>query len=410
MARGRKRKHNPTIPAHIDQTKLPAGIYWDPSGSGRWYVLEPHPDGGAHRKKTVATSRARLSDLHAIMEQRSGQDARGTIGYVMAQFEDSTEFAGLAEGTRKHYRKCAKVVRSFKTKLGCTLDALHVDRLELPAIQRVVETIAKGKPESRPGAGDAIPPYPTKANHLLRYLRRLFAWGMQHGHCKTNPAAGASQVKERKRFRMPSHDAYAIALRLAREGAARKAHSAGSCPPYLWCVMELAYLLRLRGIEVVSMTDAHASEIGLRAARRKGSNDNIVRWTPRLRAAWEAALAIRAATLARPANRGKPVPIRPADRYVFVNQSGDRLTKGALDQAWQDFMRGAVESGALAPEQRFTLHGLKHRGITDTAGNKADKQTASGHRTPQMVERYDHDVPIVDPAQAPEFSGEFSGG
>ena len=32
----RNRKHNPTIPAHIDQAKIPRGIYWDATGRGRW--------------------------------------------------------------------------------------------------------------------------------------------------------------------------------------------------------------------------------------------------------------------------------------------------------------------------------------------------------------------------------------
>lgn len=409
MARGRKRKFDPTIPAHIDQARIPKGIYWDKSGSGRWYVREPHPEGGRLRTKTVASADARLSDLHAIMEQRAGTDSRGTIGYVMAQFEASTEFAALSPRTQLDYQKYAKGIRAFKTKLGCMLSALYVDRIELPTIQRIVEVIAKGQPESRPGAGDAVPPYPTKANHWLRYLRRVFAWGKQHGHCKTNPAEGAKQAKERKRFSMPSHDAYAIALRLAREGGARKAHTAGSCPPYLWPVMEVAYLCRMRGIEVVTMTDAHQTDEGLIIRRRKGSNANVVKWTSRLRAAWDYALEIRAATRARPANRGKPIPIRPEDRFVFVNQSGERLTRSALAQAWHDFMAAAIDSGALKPEQRFTLHGLKHRGITDTKGNKADKQLASGHKSPQQLDRYDHELPVVEPADAPEFSGEFSG-
>lgn len=51
MARGRKRKFNPLIPSHIDQAALPRGLYW---GDGRWYVVEPHPEGGNRRKQTVA--------------------------------------------------------------------------------------------------------------------------------------------------------------------------------------------------------------------------------------------------------------------------------------------------------------------------------------------------------------------
>jgi hypothetical protein len=40
MTRGRKRKHDPSMPKHIDQAALPRGIYWDRSGAGHWYVFE----------------------------------------------------------------------------------------------------------------------------------------------------------------------------------------------------------------------------------------------------------------------------------------------------------------------------------------------------------------------------------
>jgi hypothetical protein len=76
MPLGRPRKHDPTIPRHIDQTKLPRGIYWQKQGAGRWCVFVPHPEGGPATAKTVAGPRARLSDLHAIMEQLAGEDAR----------------------------------------------------------------------------------------------------------------------------------------------------------------------------------------------------------------------------------------------------------------------------------------------------------------------------------------------
>lgn len=401
MARGRKRKFNPTIPDHIDQARLPPGIYWDKSGKGRWYVLEPHPEGGRMRTLTVAGPSARLSELHAIMEQRAGRDARGTIGYLIELFKVSTEYAGLSKLTQEDYDYCARVVRGYKTPMGATLDALYVDRLTTPAIQRLVEAIAAGKPESRPGAGDAVPPYPTKANKLLRYLRRLFAWGVRQGHCTKNPAKGVKPAKERKRSGMPEHPIYAAVLQLARERGARKPHTAGSCPPYLWCVMEIAYLCRMRGIEVVGLTDAHETSEGLRVSRVKGSRDNVVLWNPRLRAAWDGALAIRAAIHGRPANRGRPVPIRPEERFVFVNQSGDRLSKSALNQAWQDLMRMAIKEGVITEKQRFTLHGLKHRGITDTKG---DKKRASGHKSDAMLVRYDHEVPVVEAACTTEVN------
>jgi site-specific recombinase XerD len=404
MARGRPRKHDPTIPRHIDQTKLPRGIYWQSQGEGRWYVFVPHPEGGRATAKTVAGPRARLSDLYAIMEQRAGDDARGTIGYVSARFEESTEFAEKSAATRKDYTYCAQVARDFKTEKGKgpTLDQLYVDRLSLPAVQSIIETIAKGRKESASGASDGVVGRPSKANHLLRYFRVLFGWGMRHGHCKTNPAEGAKQVRERKRHGMPTREAYDAVLNFARDRGALLAHTKGSCPPYLWPLLEIKYLCRMRSIEVVRLTEAHASEKGLYVARTKGSNDNIVKWTPRLKAAWDAALAVRAQTLARPTNRRKPIPIRPEQRFIFISESGMPLTKAGLGNAWQDLIVAAIEQEIIAAEDRFTLHGLKHRGITDTVGKKAEKKAASGHKSDAMLDLYDHEVALVEPARSGE--------
>jgi integrase len=69
-----------------------------------------------------------------------------------------------------------------------------------------------------------------------------------------------------------------------------------------------------------------------------------------------------------------------------------------MSSAWRRAMAAALKAGVISKEERFGLHGLKHRGITDTKGTKADKQLASGHRSMQMVHLYDHERPVVDPA------------
>jgi hypothetical protein len=74
------------------------------------------------------------------------------------------------------------------------------------------------------------------------------------------------------------------------------------------------------------------------------------------------------------------------------------LSGSGLDNAWQDLIHAAMDDGVIAREQRFTLHGLKHRGVTDTKGSRKRKQTASGHKSEAMVVLYDHDVPVVEPA------------
>lgn len=67
MGRGRKRKFNPDIPRHIGQDALTKGVYW---ADGRWYIIEPHPEGGPTRKRIIAYADARLSNLHAAREGR----------------------------------------------------------------------------------------------------------------------------------------------------------------------------------------------------------------------------------------------------------------------------------------------------------------------------------------------------
>lgn len=412
---GRPRKHDPRIPAHVDQARLPKGIYWDPSGRGRWYVLEDHPEGGRKRRKTVAGATARLSELHDIIESRAGHDVRGTLAWLHTQFQDSTEYKALSPSTRRDYRVHGDLACNYATKLGYPFGQIRIDQLTPPVIQRLVEDIAKGRPESRPGADDARAPRPSTANHLLRYLRRLFAWGIRHGGCTANPATGVKQAAERKQHSMPATDAFTAALTFARERGAYTPHTKGSCPPYLAAAMELAYACRLRGIEVTTLTDAHLLDAGIRSNRRKGSRDNITAWTPRLRAAVAELHAIRKRAIDR---TGRPIQMRPEERFLFVAQDGAPLRKDSFDSAWQRFMALAIADGALQPEQRFTLHGLKHKGVTDTRGTRAEKKDASGHRTDAAFDIYDHALPLVpaagmDPVEhgkAVEFSGEFYGG
>lgn len=104
------------------------------------------------------------------------------------------------------------------------------------------------------------------------------------------------------------------------------------CPAYMWIVMELAYLCRLRGIEAVTLTDANALEEGVMTNRRKGSRNNIVCWTPRLRYAWDMAVERRSQLWAR---KSRETPKLPEDRSLIVAKSGGPLRKTALGSSWK---------------------------------------------------------------------------
>lgn len=376
----RPRKHTPSIPPHIDQAKIPKGVYWDATGRGRWYIFETATgiDGPRKARRTVAGPQAKLSELHGLMEAGEGT---GTVEWVCIQYHDSAKFKGLAAGTRADYESARNVLVGYPTNLGVPFGKLQVDKLRNHNFQRLVDRIES--------AGT-----PTKANKVLRYSRLVFRWALNRGIVNHNPAQGLEQAKERKRQRLPTDAAYGKLVAFAKERSTRVARTEGSVPSHLWMVMELGYLCRLRGIETLTLTEAQGTTEGLHTNRRKRSRDSLVEWTPRLRAAWDAAIARRYAIIER---HSLPAQMRTDQRYLFLAERGEPLQKTSLDSTWQRFIQLAIASGTILAEERFSLHDLKRMGGTDTIGNRAERQDALGV-TDAMMKVYDKSVPRVKPA------------
>ena len=372
----RARKFDPTIPKHIDQAAIPKGVYWDRTGNGRWYRFVDR-DGKVGRE-TLAGPAAKLSELHAMIEDRA---TRGTVEWLSEQYHTSAKFKKLAKLTQADYEYSRDVALGLKTATGGTFGKLEYARLRQPHIQRLVDRL------ENEGT-------PTKANKVLRYLRLLFRWGLNRGLCPHNPAQGVEAAQERKQRRLPTSEVYVALRDFARERGTRTAHTEGSVAPYLWLVMELGYLCRLRGIETITLTEANAEEDGLRTNRRKRSRDSLVEWTPRLRAVWDAALELRRATIQR---LKRPEMLRAQDRYVFLSQGGEPLSRSGLDSAWQRLIHMAIDENVITAEQRFGLHDLKRKGGTDAAGGKGERQDALGV-SDAMMKVYDQSVPRVKPS------------
>lgn len=393
MTRGRKRKPNPSIPAHIDQAAIPKGLYWDGRGNGRWYVFEAG-DNGKPRPRTVAGGAAKLSDLHAIAEQRENVD-RESLKWLCEQYEASPKFRLRAKATRASYIKSRKVLCAFKTKSGGTFGDLQARKITRPLLQRLIDQIAAG--HERDDDGQLIPT-PTKAMHVLRYLGVMLRWAANRGYVETNAAEGIEPPDERGEHKMPTTEAFDAVVKYARAHAHHGRGvrgQKGSCPSYLAPAAVIAYRCRLRGIEVASLTDAHLLPEGIFSNRRKGSRDNVTQWTPELRKAVEELLERRKVIWD---DLRMPFPMDPARRPLVVTIRGDAIRKSGFDTAWQRLIAAAIEGGVITTEQRFTFHGLKHKGITDTEGTRDVKQEASGHRSARMLDVYDHAVPLVPAA------------
>lgn len=367
----RPRKPDATIPAHIDQTKIPAGCYWD-KRDRYWYAIIRRPK--PHRQR-IAAGDALLSDLHREMEMVRGIDSR-TLDWLLGEFEASLEYRQLAADTQEDYAYCRLALQRHKTKLGVPFAELERARITTPLIQRLVNAMAET--------------HPSKANHVKRYLSTAFQWGKRNVAGVTNPAAGVKQAKERKAHRMPPDEVMRAVVTLLRERGALASRRKGSVAPYVWAVAMIAYKCRMRSVEVRDLTDANATDAGVIVRRHKGSLDTVVAWDDDLRDAWGWLVARRARVwLKKPAMRARLA------RPMVVSEDGAALSKSALNSAWRRAMAVAIEAGKIDASQRFGLHGLKHRGVTDTHGTKADKKDASGHKTDAMANLYDHEAATV---------------
>lgn len=140
MRRARKRKHNPHIPAHVDQAALPAAVYFDHRDSGVWYTLH-RDETGKQRRRNVAPADVSLAELHQIMDEASNVD-RGTLRYVCEQFHLSDRYKKLAPKTHGDYCYSRDVLLNIPTKLGKPLGDLAVKKFTAALVQRIVDRIA----------------------------------------------------------------------------------------------------------------------------------------------------------------------------------------------------------------------------------------------------------------------------
>ena len=154
----------------------------------------------------------------------------------------------------------------------------------------------------------------------------------------------------------------------------------------------MAYLNRLRGIEVRHLTDAHVLEEGLLCERVKGSSTNITLWDDRLRLVVKQCIADRDALWEK---KKQPYPMRSDKRFLVVNNAGGPLTASGWQSIFRNFQNNAIEEGLMTDEDWFGLHDIKRRGTTDTEGTAEDKLAATGHKSRRMLEIYDKSIARV---------------
>lgn len=157
---------------------------------------------------------------------------------------------------------------------------------------------------------------------------------------------------------------------------------------YWQCMMELSYILRARLGELVAIRMDDIFEEGIFFKRTKGSVGEVTLWSDRLRAAFEYLSSQRphpeAPFLLYDKDGTRPPPEDPR----YPNKSEALADK--LSDRWKDRLYYRVNTGKLQPEERFTFHDLKAKGISD------HKSEHSGHRTITAKKRYLRKIPKVE--------------
>lgn len=337
----RPRDPHQVLPLGIKALALPTGVYWERTGRGRWLFKQSVPGQAKPRYRRLGGPEMTLREIWEAYELAIQPPPAVTISDLIGEFLRSRVWDGLSPETQRDYRSCAARIQEQATTGGVPVGDTRLSDWTPGAVRKYVDKRGESSV--------------SRANHELRFLRRLFAWGYERDMLVSNPGIGVKTLPEPPRQRYVSDNEYEAFLEFA-----------GPRYPYLVPVAELAYLCRLRLSEVCDIRREHITPAGLYAARRKGSQDALTGITPRLQRAIDLALALHG---------------QIASLYLIAGATHGRMAETTVQTAWQ---RSMVAWAALG-NARWTCHDLKRKGISDTEG---DKLAASGHRTLAMLRVY----------------------
>jgi len=287
-----------------------------------------------------------------------------SLCWLYEQYTSGRFFKELAPKTQTLYKTCAGILEHEIEVDGrnTTLSKLPATHLKTTIIRRILDRrVEQYKTAGR--KGESI------CNNEKALLSAMYRYGIQYIDALAdmkNPAHGITKYKVAVRDRYVTDEEYECQHKIAAEKS----------PEYLPIVMELAYLLAARGIEVTDLTISSATSDGIVVKRRKGSKDTIIKWSERLRIAWKAALSLH--TIA-------PQP----EAKLLVGRRGHSVTRHAVTKAWQKLKKYMKEAGHES--HYFQLHDLKRKGISD-----AKDDMIAGHVSPVIRANYTVKLKLFD--------------
>jgi integrase len=296
---------------------------------------------------------AYLAAKASLTKQEAYQ--KHSLGWIMQQYLNALK------PDRPSYKRIENLKRILDHPLEindkpATLAHLHLKHLNKPLMQSIAQKRlddyqAKGK------KGTA------QVNKEVALISAAITWAINFVHdidVQQHPLSRFKKFKEDVNERHVTDEEYALQLRYAAQ-----------LVDWLPIAFELSYLLASRGVETLDIRLSHCTTEGITVYRRKGSRDNLILWTERLKAAYESALTLHAVR-----------DITVADPYLLPNRDGSQLQRSSLSSYQSDLKLLMQKEGV--EHVYWTMQELKAKGVSDS-----EDKTVAGHKTEAMRQRYD---------------------
>lgn len=321
--------------------KLPPYVYRAAHG----YVWKPYLGKGVARPtRTIAPLTATMSTLWRTYERLQSDDINGSLKWLLDTYTASAKFQSKADTTQKEQKRQAKCISDYSRGPGKTFGSAKLSTITPGVLTKYMD--------ARETQGS-----PVAANRELALISSAWKWAQARDlTTATNPCRLVEKRSETRRQHYADDSDYDKWI------AYCKKHG----PNYLWIVSEIAYLCRMRKVEVLTAKKDQVLPEGFNTLRRKGSRDAITGWSERLKAAMDACAADEAGRFSQ----------------LLVTHRGRTVSVSSFNTMWQRRMRACVEATGIT---RFTLHDLKRKGATDSD----EDATVSTGNTPAMSRTYD---------------------
>lgn len=189
-------------------------------------------------------------------------------------------------------------------------------------------------------------PSPVSANRDIAVMSVICGYALRWGSMERNPCLGIKRNKERRRTRYVTPDERVLLATAAGRHA---------------LTLDLAYLTAARRADLLKLTQDDALAHGLRITHGKTGINQLVLWSPRLKAVVEAM----------------------GENHLICTTAGKGYTLSGWDSIWR-----RIRERAGLPDVHF--HDLRGTALTDIEANRgieAAKLTA-GHANLAMTEAY----------------------